>query len=278
MEGIEGISFGGFNITDLRYADDAMLVADKRKKLQKMIDKLNDNCKEYGMDINVKKTKVMVLGGDRVGNGSQVCLTLDGVPLEQVTPFKYLGSWISEDARCEEDIRARVGMATAAFWQNKEVMRGNIRLSTKLKILNSYVFSIASYGCESWTWNKKMRQKVDALEMWCYRKILKINFRDRIRNKDVLSRMHTELHFMRDMMKRKMKYAGHVLRGSAGVLHLQILEGQVEGIRKQGRPRDTWFQGMLKWSGKKYGELKWAAKDGDRWKLMVVNLRIEDDR
>src|SRR5688572_31254655 len=89
-------------------------------------------------------------------------------------------------------------MARAAFWQNKEVMRGNIRLSTKLKILNSYVFSIASYGCESWTWNKKMRQKVDALEMWCYRKILKISFRDRIRNRDVLSRMSTELHFVRD--------------------------------------------------------------------------------
>ena len=93
----------------------------------------------------------MVLGGDRVGNGSQACFTLDGVHLEQVTRFKYLGSWISEDARCEEDIRARVGMAKAAFWQNKEVMRGNFHLSTKLKILNSYVFLIASYRCESWT-------------------------------------------------------------------------------------------------------------------------------
>src|SRR5688572_15142010 len=108
-------------------------------------------------------------------------------------------------------------MARAAFWQNKEVMRGNIRLSRKLKILNSYVFSTASYGCESWTWNKKMTQKVDALVIWCYRKMLKINFRDKITNKEVLSRMHTELHFLNDMMKRKMKYAGHVLRGSAGV-------------------------------------------------------------
>ena len=124
-----------------------------------------------------------------------------------------------------------------------------------------------------------MRQKIDTLEMWCYRKMLKINFRDRIKNKGVLSRMHTELHFLKDMMKQKMKYAGHILRGSAGVSHLQILEGQVEGIRKQGRPRDTWIQDMLKWSGRKmYGELKRAAEDRDRWKLMVVNLRIEDDR
>ena len=88
---------------------------------------------------------------------------------------------------------------------------------------------------------KKVCKKVDFLEMWCYRKILQINFRDRITNREVLRRMHTELHFVKDMMKRKMKYAGHVLRGSAGVSHLQILEGQVEGIRKQGRPRDIWI-------------------------------------
>src|SRR5688572_27457208 len=125
------------------------MMADKKKKLQDMVNMLNDTCKEYGMDINVRKTKVMVMGVDRVENGSQACFTLDGMQLEQVTRLKYLGSWISEDARCEEDIRARVGMARAAFWQNKEVMRRNMRLSTKLKILNSYVFSIASYGCES---------------------------------------------------------------------------------------------------------------------------------
>ena len=54
--------------------------------------------------------------------------------------YKYLGSWITEDARCEEEIRTRIGMAKAAFWQNKEVMRGNIRFCTKMKILNCCVF------------------------------------------------------------------------------------------------------------------------------------------
>jgi len=149
IEEIEGISIGGANFTDLRYADDAVLAADKKKKLQKMIDKLKVTCKEYGMDINVKKTKVMVVGGDGEENVSQTSCTLDGVPLERVTRYNYLDSWITDDARCEEDIRARVRMAEAAFWQNKEVMRMNIHLSTNLKILNSYVFSIASYGCEN---------------------------------------------------------------------------------------------------------------------------------
>ena len=121
----------------MRYADDAVLVADKKNKLQKLIDKVNDIYKEYGMDINVRKTKAMAVNGDETKSGPQACTTLDNVPLEHVTRFKYLGSWISEDARCEEVIRTRFEMARAAFWQNKEVNRWNILLNTKLKILKA---------------------------------------------------------------------------------------------------------------------------------------------
>jgi len=92
MEDVEGIAFNCINITDLRYADDAVLLADKRKKMQKMIDKLNDTCKEYGMEINVKKTKVMIINNTKTSVGTQHVIMLNGVPLEQVTRFKYLGS------------------------------------------------------------------------------------------------------------------------------------------------------------------------------------------
>src|SRR6267154_1038438 len=119
-------------------------------------------------------------------------------------------------------------------------MRSNIRFSTKIKILNCYVFSILNYGCESWTWNKAMRKKVNAFEMWCCRRILKIIWKDRIKNEEVLRRLQTKYHFVEDMMKRKMKYAGHVLRDSSGLSHLQILEGYVEGKRKVGAPRRVW--------------------------------------
>src|SRR2546425_10643995 len=98
-----------------------------------------------------KKDKVMIMNGTAKPKGMQRCIVLDGVHLEQVSRFKYLGSWITEDARRDEDIRAkkeRVGMAKAAFWQNKELMRRNSRLSTKMKILNCYVFSVLDYGCE----------------------------------------------------------------------------------------------------------------------------------
>src|SRR6267154_927520 len=111
-------------------------------------------------------------------------------------------------------------MAKAAFWQNKELMRRNIRFKTKMKILNCFVFSILTYGCESRTWNKAMRKKVNAFEMWCYRRVLKISWKNRVRNKKILRQLQTKYRFVEDMMKRKMKYAGHLVRGSSGLSHL----------------------------------------------------------
>src|SRR6267154_3621014 len=129
------------------------------------------------MEINVKKTKVMIINKTEKQKGMQRCIMLDKVPLEQVTRFKYLGSWITEDARSDVDIKGRVAMAKGAFWNNKELMRRNIRLSTKMKILNYYVFSVLSYTCECWTWNKPMRRKVNAFERWCYRMLLGISWK-----------------------------------------------------------------------------------------------------
>src|SRR5437870_11520874 len=104
-----------------------------------MINRLNSKCIAYGMSMKVKKTKVMVMS--REGN-VQCEIKLNEVVLEQVSRYKYLGSWITEDIRCESEIVTGIAMAKTAFWKNKELMRSNIRAPTKLRILNCYVFSV----------------------------------------------------------------------------------------------------------------------------------------
>jgi hypothetical protein len=85
--------------------------------------------------------------------------------------------------------------------------------------------------------------------------------------------MQTELKFLRSMKKRKMEYAGNVLRGLSGLAHLQKLKNLMEGERKVGRPNRTWMGDVFKWTGlESYGEVKRAAEERQRWKLMVVNL------
>src|SRR5688572_16048375 len=107
--------------------------------------------------------------------------------------------------------------------------------------------------------------------------MLKINFRDMTTNKEVVSRMHTELHFLKDMMNRQMKFAEHVLRGSAGVSHLQIRgRGNME-TEENKRYMDS---GCAEMNGMEnvWRTEKGSREDRVRWKLMIVNLRTEDDK
>ena len=86
---------------------------------------------------------------------------------------------------------------------------------------------------------------------------------------------------MKDTMKRKLRYAGHLLRDSRGLSHLQILEDYVEGKRKVGRPRRTWMKDIIEWTGLgDYGKVKRAAEERRSWRLIVVDLRYryEDDK
>ena len=119
-------------------------------------------------------------------------------------------------------------------------------------------------------------------------RILKINWFDDVSNAEVLNRIHMKLHFREDMMRRKLAYAGHVLRGSSGLSHLQILEGPMEGKKKVGSPRRTWMKDIMEWidwnnknnTGEKYGTysmVKRIAEKKNRWKLIVVNLRDDGD-
>src|SRR3989442_1730446 len=95
-------------------------------------------------------------------------------------------------------------------------MKRDIRISTKMKILNCYVFSALDHGCESWTWNRPMCLKVNASEKWCYGMIPGISWSDRVSTPEVIKRvqieLQTESHFTKDMIAMKMGYAGYVLR------------------------------------------------------------------
>ena len=115
MKNVKGIKLNRINLRDLRYADNAVLIANKGKQMQNMIDRLNKTCKEYGMEMILKNTKEMIMNKTEKLTGMQRSIMLNRVLVEQARHFEYLGSWITDDARSDEDIRARVGMAKAAF-------------------------------------------------------------------------------------------------------------------------------------------------------------------
>ena len=280
FEDLEGIRINGENLTNIRYADDTVLVAESEYKLQMLLQALNDKCREYGMSLNENKTKVMVLDGRETNEN--ININVQGRRLEQIEGYSYLGCWIDRGGKCDKEVRRRIGNAKGVFLNSKEMFKSSINIKTKKRLIDCYVFSVLTYGCEAWTLTKDLVKRIDAFEMWIYRRMLGITYRDRVTNVEVLRRMECALSFVERIAKRKMKYAGHVMRGSSGRLTLNILEGHIEGRRRVGRPRRGWIDDIKNWTdptggggvGVTYGDLKRSAENRERWRELVRRTEI----
>src|SRR5438034_2009761 len=137
MEGIEeGIKVGGKLIKDVRFADDQGMIAKSEAGHQRIMDGLNSTSLEYGMKINIKKTKVM-----RVSKvGGEVNITINGTKIEQVRSFKYLGHTMTDDGRCENEINFRISQAKEVFGDRKELLTKSLKKPTKVKIVKTFLF------------------------------------------------------------------------------------------------------------------------------------------
>ena len=109
-----------------------------------------------------------------------------------------------------------------------------LSIGLKVRLLRATVFSIATYGCESWAMTKNDKKRVDAFEVWCYRRLLRISWTDKKTNIWVLNKIGTDLTIRKTILERKLGYFGHIVRRDGGT-EKQILQGMVEGRRERGR-------------------------------------------
>ena len=146
------------------------------------MEKLNETAKKCNMKMNVQKTKEMVVCRD---GGSIVKIIIDGEKKEQVASYKYLGSIITEDGRSLNDVKARIALAKDAFSKRKELLTKSLSKELKKRI----VWPVVMYGCETWTLRKAEIDKLQALEMWIWRRLENISWEQKIRNEEVLRRV-----------------------------------------------------------------------------------------
>ena len=211
------------------------------------------------MKINVKTTKEMRISKDPRGT---VSVLMDGQVVEQVKGFKYLGAMITEDGRCETEVKVRIAMAKEAFNKRKELLSRNMSRRVKKKVVKAIVWTVAQYGCETWTLKKEEIQRLNALEMWIWRRMEKISWKDLKTNEEVLDVINEERCFVENIVKRKKNWTGHILRGD-GLLK-DVVEGRMEGKRPGGRKRIGMIDDLKE--GLSYGILKRRAENQDRWK------------
>ena len=185
----------GDSIPDLDYADDMSLMDGSEDGLQESTDLLAHFAGFAGLRINSKKTKTMVISRDLTQRpyteAGTVNITVEGVPVEQVSDFTYLGSVISADGTIEKELNTRIGKAHTAFrtlhriWYNR-----NIKTSTKVEIYRAAVLTVLLYGCEAWTTTQALERRLKAFHQRCLRKILHVRWNPdkHVSNAEVLER------------------------------------------------------------------------------------------
>ncbi|XP_071845783.1 uncharacterized protein [Apostichopus japonicus] len=146
---------------------------------------------------------------------------------------------MTDDGRCDKEIRSGIEIARVSFLKPKDVLASkNIKLATRKRMVRCYGRPFNPAVClETWTLSKDTENKIEAFEMWLYRKMLKVSYKDRMSNEDVLNRVSEERNLLSELKNRKMQYMGHILRSNG--LQKQLLEGKAGSNRKRGRPRNT---------------------------------------
>ena len=200
-----GIKISGRNINNLRYADDTTLMAQSEEELKSLLMKVKEESEKFGLKLNIQKTKIMA-------SGPITSWKIDGETVETVSDFIFLGSKITTDADCSHEIKRRLLLRRKVMTNLDSIFKSrDITLPTKLRFVKATVFPVVMYRCESWTVKKAEWQRIDAFELWCCRRLLRVPWTARRSNQSILKEVCLEFSLEEMLLKLNLQYFGHVM-------------------------------------------------------------------
>ena len=176
------------------------------------------------------------------------------------------GGRVTWDGRSKREMYSRIQQARLALNKKSKLFESNnIDIHLRKQLAKTYVWSVLLYGCETWCITERDYKRLEAFEMWTYRRILGISWRDHITNEEVLAKIGERKHLKLTIMERRARWIGHVLRHE-NLLHT-VIEGMVEGNNFRGRPRQQYLDQVIKdMNCSSYVDLKRTAEDREEWK------------
>lgn len=266
----DGIKINGTILNNIRYADDTVIIADSPGGLQRLLNRMVDTGDQFGMKINVAKTKIMAV--TRTPQ-PQPNITIYGSVVECVEKFKYLGCWITNNVDPDVEVRARIEQARAIFRKIQGlVCNSSLDLDIRYRFVQAYVHSTLLYGSETWTLKVVTMNRLEAFEMWTFRRMLKIPWTHHITNEEVLRKMRRDRELLLTTKRRKTAYLGHVYRNPKYDILKLIIEGKIDGKRGPGRRQHSWLKNIRDWTHMSTTTLLRAAQDRHVYANIVTNL------
>ena len=157
-----------------------------------------------------------------------------GETVETVANVIFLGSKITAHGDCSHEIKRRLLLGSKVMTNLDSILKSrDITLSTKVHLVKAMVFPVVIYGCESWTIRKAERRRIDAFELWCWRRLLRVPWMARSSNQSILREISLGCSLEGLMLKMKLQYFGHLMQ-RADSLEKTLMLGKIEGRRRRG--------------------------------------------
>ena len=201
---------------------------ESKGELKSLLMRVKEESEKVGLKLNIQKTKIMA-------SGPITSWEIDGETVETVSDFIFWGSKITADGDCSHEIKRCLLLGRKVMTNLYSIFKSrDITLPTKVRLVKAMVFPLVVYGCEHWTIKKAIdRRRIDAFELWCWRRLLRLPWIARRSNKSILKETSPGCSLEGLMLRLKLHYFGHLMR-RVDSLEKTLMLGGIGGRRRRG--------------------------------------------